>query len=349
MKTSLVSNLTLQNAMRQTIAQAQKEMLQLEEESVTGRYADVGAVLGAKTARSLNLEMDMQRLESFVSMNALTTSKLAASQGALSQISEAANSAMETNITFDGTESQDQLDQAKESYANALSIFTSAVNTSYAGEYLFAGINTDVMPVSDYLSDPASAAKTAFDQAFVDFFGFTQTDAQTADITSDQMSDFIAELETSYMGTGWDDWSTASDQNMTSRISGSEVIQSSTNANIDGMRKFALGAVIGYELLNLNLSSATRSTVSEASLAYIGEGITGIDAARSTLGVSEARVEQANTSLETQITILTTSISDMVSVDTYEAATRINTLETQLSLAYTLTSKLQDLSLVNYL
>jgi len=126
-------------------------------------------------------------------------------------------------------------------------------------------------------------------------------------------------------------------------------VQSSTNANVDGMRKFALGAVIGYELLSLGLSDETRKTVSDSALAYIGEGITGVDAERTTLGISQARVKQANTSLEAQKTILTTGIRDLESVDTYEAATRLNTLETQLSLAYTLTSKLQSMSLLNYL
>ncbi|MGQ3278203.1 MAG: flagellin, partial [Shinella sp.] len=56
-----------------------------------------------------------------------------------------------------------------------------------------------------------------------------------------------------------------------------------------------------------------------------------------------------NTSLGAQITILSNSIKDMEGIDTYEAATRVTTLESQLSLAYTLTSRIQNLSLLNYL
>ena len=350
MKTSFVSNLTIQNSMLQTSAKAQQEMLKLEEETVTGRHADIGVTLGAKTARTLNLHRDLQRMESLLSTNALTTQRLAASQESLGLMSEAANSILEDLLTFSGTESQDQLDLAKESFGDSISMFTAAVNTSFSGEYLFAGINSDVMPVADYLDDAGSAAKTAFDAAFLAHFGFDQTDPLTETITEADMATFLSDLETSFMGADWTtDWSSASDQNLSSRISNSEVVQSSTNANADGMRKFALGAVIGYEIMNLNLTDATRKTVSDTATQYISQAITGIDAERSRLGISEARVTQANNSLEAQATILSTSINNLEAVDTNEAASRMLTLESQLSLAYTLTSRIQNLSLVNYL
>lgn len=353
MKTSFVSNMTMQSTMLRTIAEAQKELMAKQKETVTGRHADIGAVLGAKTARTLNMHRDLQRLESLLSTNSLTTQRLAASQEALGQISEAANSVMENLVGFSGTEAQDQLDRTKETFASAISLFTSAANTSFSGEYLLSGINTDVMPVNNYL-DSGSTAKATFDQAFFDFFGFDQSDAQVESISADDMNDFMSELETMFMdtsptGTWATDWSNASDQNMTSRISNSEVIQSSTNANTDGMRMFALGTVIGYELLNLGLSADTRKAVSDTSLAYIGSAITGIDGERSTLGVSQARVKQATTSLEAQSSILSNSINNLEKVDTNETATRITTLETQLELAYTLTGRLQNMSLVNYL
>ncbi|MFD1328441.1 flagellar hook-associated family protein [Mycoplana ramosa] len=354
MKTSFVSNMTMQSTLLRTIAEAQTELMQKQKETVTGRHADVGAVLGAKTARTLNLHRDLQRLESLLSTNSLTTQRLSASQLALKDISESAKQVQETLITFAGTETQTQLDQTKASFAGALTLFTNAANTSFSGEYLFSGINTDVMPMNNYLAT-GSAAKATFDGMFALHFGFPQSDtAQVANITAADMDAFIGVVEASYMGApppgSWNtDWSNASSQNMTSRISTSEVVQSSTNANTDGMRKFALGAVIGYELLNLNLSAAVRKTVGDKSLEYIGSAITGIDSERTTLGVSEARVKQANISLEAQTKIMTTSINNLEKVDTNETATRITTLENQLSLAYTLTGRLQNMSLVNYL
>lgn len=350
MKASFISNMSLQNAMRLTVAKAQGEMLKLQEETVTGRHADVGAVLGAKTARTLNLHRDLQRMESLKSTNALTTQRLAASQEALGQISEAGNSAMKVLIALSGMTSGDQLTLARDNIGDALSSLTAAANLSFSGEYLFAGINSDVMPLKDYLATPpVSAGRQAFQDALDAFMlaeGYTSADQ----ITPDKMETFIAGLETSFMGADWNtNWSSASNENMQSRISTSETVQSSTNANTAGIRKMALGLVIGYELLTLGVSDQTRKVVTDSAIDYMGQAISGVDAERSKLGISQARVKQANTSLDAQITILSTSIKDMESIDTYEAATRVTTLKSQLSLAYTLTSQIQNLSLLNYL
>ncbi len=283
---------------------------------------------------------DLQRMESLKSTNALTTQRLAASQEALGKMSEAANGAMEVLIALSGITTADQLDLAQKNMGNALSTFTAAANTSLSGEYLFAGINSDVIPFKDYFEgSPASDAKTAFDNAFFVHFGFTQTDPGVADITPDDMKAFIDDLETSFMGPDWQtNWSTASDENMQSRVSAAETVQSSTNTNTEGMRYMALGT-----------TEQTRKAVSDAAINYMGRAVSGVDSERSKLGISESRVTQANVSLNAQITILGTSIKDMESIDTYEAATRVTTLESQLSLAYTLTSRIQNLSLLNYL
>src|SRR5690606_28460099 len=228
---------------------------------------------------------------------------------------------------------------------------TAAANTSFSGEYLFAGINSDVMPLKNYLSTaPVSDAKASFDAAFLAHFGFTQADPAVSTITPANMEAFIDGLEARFDGPDWQsDWSNASSQNMQSRISPSETVQSSTNTNAPGMRKLALGLMIGYELLTLDVSEDTRKTVSDASIDRVSQGITGVDAERSRLGVSQARVKEATTSLSAQVAILTNSIQNLESVDTYEAATRVTTLKSQLSLAYTLTSQIQNLSLLNYL
>ncbi len=350
MKASFVSNMSLQNAMRLTVSKAQKEMVQLQEETVTGRHADVGATLGAKTARTLNLHRDLQRMEALKSTNALTTQRLAASQEALGKMSEAANGAMEVLIALSGITTADQLELAQKNMGNALSTFTAAANTSFSGEYLFAGINSDVIPFKDYFEGSPSDAKTAFDDAFFTHFGFTQTDPGVSSITPDEMTAFIGDLETSFMGPDWQaNWSMASDENMQSRVSTAETVQSSTNTNTNGMRYMALGLVLGQELLALGISEQTRKTVSDAAINYMGRAVSGVDSERSKLGISESRVTQANVSLNAQITILGTSIKDMEGIDTYEAATRVTTLESQLSLAYTLTSRIQNLSLLNYL
>ncbi|MDQ0319171.1 flagellar hook-associated protein 3 FlgL [Pararhizobium capsulatum DSM 1112] len=360
MKTSFVSNLAVQNAMRLTIQQSQTEVVKLEKEVTTGRHADVGIALGGSASKSLDLQRELARMTTLTETNAVVTQRLSASQEALSSISDAAQSTMEALIALSGSDSADQLAIAKTEVTNSMSIFNSAINTSFNGEFLFSGINTDVKPVADYNDPAGSTAKAAFNTALSDFMA-----AQSPPLTSmsefstTQMTDFIKNtLEPMYLDTDpasgdqsqWTtDWSGASDQTMTSRISTTEVVPSSTTANSEGVRKFALANVLAYELLGSNVSSDVRSLISSTAVGYIGEAISGIDAQRSALGISEARVEKANTSLEAQIKLVKTHVNDLEGVDTYEASTRMNTLLTQIETSYTLTSRLQQLSLINFL
>src|SRR5690606_2618720 len=117
-----------------------------------------------------------------------------------------------------------------------------------------------------------------FDAAFLAHFAFDQTDPAVANITAAEMKDFISELETSFAGADWEaNWSNASNENMQSRISPSEVVQSSSNTNTAGMRSMALGLVIGYELLALDIPETTRKVVNDAAIDHISQGISGVD------------------------------------------------------------------------
>ncbi|HXV29485.1 MAG TPA: flagellar hook-associated family protein [Sinorhizobium sp.] len=350
MKTSFVSNLAVQNAMRLTVQQGQAELLKLETEVTTGRHADVGLALGSSTERSVSLQRELTRLQTLTDTNAIVNQRLSASQQSLSLMAEAAEQVRNTLVTFKGNDSVDQLSVQKSEIASAMSMFTAAANTSFNGEFLFAGINADVMPFEDY-NATGSAAKATFDAELSTYMS-TNGIASMSDFTKAQMEDFITNtLAPLYEDDAqWaSDWSQASSQNMTSRISAGEVVQSSTNATTDGFRKFALASVIASELMDADVSSEVRAYIGEAATGYVQEAITGITAERSTLGISEARVEKANTSLEVQIKLINTHVTDLEGVDTYAAGVRMNTLLTQVETSYTLTSRIQQLSLINFL
>jgi flagellar hook-associated protein 3 FlgL len=347
MKTSFVSNLAVQNAMRLTIQQGQAELLKLQTEVTTGRHADVGLALGSSAARSVSLQRELARLDTLVDTNSVVTQRLAASQSALATMAEAAQQVRNTLVTFKGNDAADQLAIQKTEIQSAMSAFSSAANLSFNGEFLFAGINTDVRPFEDY----GAAAKSTFDTALATYMSANGI-ASMSDFTKAEMEDFITNtLEPLYASDAqWaTDWSKASSQNMTSRISTTEVVQSSTNATTEGFRKFALASVIALELMDENVSSEVRAYIGETALGYVEQANTQITAERSTLGISEARVKKANTSLQAQIKLINTHITDLEGVDTYAASTRMNTLLTQVETSYTLTARIQRLSLIDFL
>lgn len=351
MKTVSVSTASISNALRLTVAQAQQQLQDAQKEATTGVYADVGASLGADMTRNLDLTRDVMRIQSTIDTNSVATQRLSASQAALEQISEAGKDLLNALLPLANNVDASSLSTLKTSANTALTVFTSMVNTSFNGEYIFAGTNTDVKPLTDYTA-PGNPAKAAHDAALTTFMAAQAPPVSSpSQFTPAQMNDFIDNtLTPMFTGAGWDtNWSDASNQNMMSRIGTNETLETSTNANSSGMRNFALASVIATELLSKDLSTETRKAVASKAINLVSKATSEIDSQRTTLGLSESRVTQANEILRSQKTIIETHLSDLNGVDGYEAASRMSNLTALVEASMTLTSRIQKLSLVNFL
>lgn len=350
MKTSFISNLSVQSSMRSTINQVQNELIEAQKEVVSGQHNNIGQVLGGTTSRALDLRRERDMMDNLMATNSVVTQRLSSSQMALETISDAGQTALNTFVALAGSTDSTQLSTAVQTLTSVIDQFTDAANTSVNGEYIFAGINTDVKPMGDYISDE-TGARSAFQTAFSGFFGFNQDDPQAEFITPADMKTFLdTVVDPMFMsGATWSTtWSTASDTAMTSRISRSEVVQSSVTVNQDGFRRLAFGAVIGIELLNLPISSDTRAIVSDKAIDIMGRAIYGVDSERGLLGLSENRVAMADEVLKAQIDIVKLNLDDLEGVDVYEASTKITALSNQMEISYNLTARISELSLVNY-
>jgi flagellar hook-associated protein 3 FlgL len=360
MKTSFSSNIGIQSSLAQTMAKAQKELVEANQEVSTGVHADMGVALGSSTTRSLDLTRDLLRIESLQGSNALAKTRIDSSEGALSNMADEITSASGLLTGLGNTEST--VNEVVLSMTSALDAFTAAGNSSAAGEYLFAGTNTDVKPLTSY-TEEGSTFKAAVDLELNQFLSDNGI-ASKSDMTETQMQTFLADLEAKFTGSatltdpphaglaGEDFWKTyvssASDSNMTTRITSSETIVSSVNANDAGFRNFMFGAIVTIEFLP-TATDETRSAIVDSAQGALGRASAGVSDQRSQLGLSSERISKATDSLEAQKTILENSVSDLQSVDSYEAATRVTELQTLLEAAYTLTSRIQQMSLINYL
>ncbi|MGN6549669.1 MAG: flagellar hook-associated family protein [Pararhizobium sp.] len=348
MKTTFVSTQSLQNTLRQQILNAQVELQKNQQEATTGIYADIGEALGGRTKNVVDLTGSIAGLQSSIDANGFVNSRLSAAQTALSQMSGDVQAALDSLVSLGASGNTAQIQTTRTQAANALQSFLAAGNLSSSGEYLFAGINTAQKPLTEYTD--GSAAQATFEKAFSDTFGFTPDDsAQVAGITADQMKSFLDSYRTTLDATWTTDWSSASDTTMTSRISNNETIQSSVSANSDGVRGMAFASVVTLELLDKNISGDVRTAVVSSATSALGASVSGLNLMQSQLGISQARVKSANDALSSQKDIATTQLNGLQGVDPYEAATKVNTLLTQLETSYTLTGRIQQLSLVDYL
>ena len=352
MKLSSISSGAIQNAMRLTIKQSQNEMTQASLEATTGVYADMGVSLGGNISQSIDMTRDVSRLDSITASNSTAAARMTATQLGLTDMTSNSQKLLDQLVALQGNQDGSSIALSQTTATSTISSFVADANTMLNGQYIFAGTNTDIQPVTDQ-----TAASTAAIQSALSDYMAAQSPPVTAtsDLTADQMTDFIATsvepmfLDDSSPNPNWTDWSSASDQNMTSRINNSEVVDTSTNSNQTGMRYMAMAATVANALMGTDLSTAALDAVTTSAISYSRQGIDGMNAQASQLGLSQARVTKANDAISAQKDIINNRIVDLQGVDPYEASTKVNSLETQLETSYTIVSKIQQLSLVNYL
>ncbi|MBZ5760401.1 MULTISPECIES: flagellar hook-associated family protein [Rhizobium] len=352
MKLSAISSSAIQNAMRLTIKQSQNEMTKASLEATTGVYADMGVSLGGNISQSIDMTRDVSRLDSLTASNSTAAARMTATQSGLADMTSQSQTFLDQLVALQGNQDASSIALSQTTATSTISSFVADANTQLNGQYIFAGTNTDVQPVTDQ----TTAATAAIQSALTDYMA-AQSPPVTAksDLTADQMNDFISTkvqpmfLDDTSPAPNWSSWSSASDQNMTSRINNSEVIETSTNSNASGMRYMALSATVAKALMGTDISKAALNAVTTNAISFARQGIDGMNAQASQLGLSQSRVTKANDAISAQKDIINNRIVDLQGVDPYEASTKVNSLETQLQTAYTIVSKIQQLSLVNYL
>ncbi|WP_274627860.1 flagellar hook-associated family protein [Arvimicrobium flavum] len=349
MKTTFVSTVGSSQSLRYQLARMQSELVSANKEAQTFRVADRGLAFGARTSQSVTMWRDLDRLEHIQSQNGLVASRLTSTQNSLKQLEERAQAFLSTltaGIGGDATAGVTRGDAKA-----TLDTLTSILNTSVNGEYIFAGINTDVKPIGDYTA-AGSPAKAAFDAAFAGFFGFPQSDPAAAGITAGQMDTFLTTVvEPQFLGAGWQaNWSDASDEQITSRVALNETLKTSVTGNIDGIRKLAMAATTIYDMMSApDMSPAAKATMLDRAYKMVSESIAELTQAQSELGVVQQQVTKATDRMAVQAGVLESAIGKMEGVDPYEASTRVTALVDQIELSYSLTARLQKLSLMKFL
>lgn len=349
MKTSSISTLAIVNATRETRTGLQAKLVEAQKESSTGRYADVGLTLGYLTQRTVSLRQDYDRSQTFKDSNIVASSRLSLTQTTLDGVAEAAQSFLTTLMA--ARASPMAAGTAITDAKNKLTSFEAALNTTVNGTHIFAGVNTDVKPISSYFGTPPSAAQTAMATAFTTEFGMAQSAAGVENISAADMDTFLnGAFAGLFDDASWTTtWSSASDQNISSRISTSERIETSTNANEAPFRALASAYTMIADMGLEELGPEAYQAVVNKAIEVVGQAVADLTQLRAGLGTAEERIGAANDRMDLQMNLLKEHIGQLEGVDPYEATAKVNGLLVQIETAYALTARLQNLSLLNHL
>jgi flagellar hook-associated protein 3 FlgL len=351
MNTSFISTQSLSNTLRSTVMKGQVALSKATTEATTGRHADIGETLGPLTGRDFSLRSDYARVSNLIDTNAIVTGRLDATQQGITNLTSDANTFMQQLLA-----ARDTAGGASVVTPNATTNMASLVdtmNTTLNGQYLFAGINTAVPPMSSY---PGSAAQAAVDAAFAApppaGFGFPQSNtAAVAGITAAQMQTFITtKLDPMFQLPAWNPtWSTASSQNTTSQISTTQTVTTSTNANAQGFRDLAEAYTMVLSLGGSSLGQAAFQTVVDAAVGKLGSAVYNMSLNGGQLGTSQQQIKDANDRMSIQKDLYNSQINTMEAVDPTEASVRVTSLQSQIEMSLSLTSQLHKLNLVDFL
>ena len=350
MSPNSVSSHYLVSSLIAPVTQAQAQLTTAMTEESTGQYADLGLQLGEQSGYELSLKEQVQELQALTAGNSLVSSSLSTAQDALSAIGASAQSTGADLAAW--TPSANAGAQLQTMGQAALQGLIASANASSGDAYVFGGINSSVAPMADYYSTPASAAKTAVDQAFQTAFGVLPSDPAAASITASQMQGFLSgPFAALFSGAPpWNsDWSSASSTNTSAEIAPGETATTSTNANNPGFQQLAQAYTMLSEFGGSELSLTAQQAVASAASSLIAQGQDSLTNAQGALGATQSAVTDANSAMSSQLTILQNQVDGLDDVDQNATAATIASLTTQIQMAYELTSRLQQLNLAQYL
>ena len=346
---NFVSTHYLANSLVAPVMQAQSQLTSAMTEMSTGEYANLGLQLGDQSGYELSLKEQVGQLQTMTTGNSVVSTSLSTAQNALSAIQTTAQTTLDNlaGSTQDANSDVSLQDMGQ----SGLHSLINWANTTSGDQYVFGGINSAVAPMADYYSTPASAAKTAIDQAFQTTFGVLPTDPGAANISASAMQSFLSgPFAALFQGASWSTaWSSASSVNTSAEVAPGQTVTTSTNANQSGFQELAQAYAMLSEFGGSALSSDVQQAVATTASSLLSQGVNSMINLRAGLGSTQSVVTNATNSMGSQLTILQDQIGALDNVNTTATAAQIASLTNQIQMAYELTSRLQQLNLAQYL
>jgi flagellar hook-associated protein 3 FlgL len=327
-----VGDASLANILARQGAELRGQVSRASQEVATGKHTDVGRALRGDFSPLLAIDASLSRLAAFRSNTSDAAFHTAAQQSALAGLSQLASGISTALLGVRDVSTAAQVDALGDDARGRLASAIGLLNTQAAGRAVFSGVTTDTAPLGS-VDDMLIALQTA------------AAGATTAGQVSTAVNGWFADP------LGFGAFYQGGTALSPAPIAMGEAAELSTTAMDPALRDtlegFAMAALLDRGVLAGNAEE-------RAGLAAVaGQRLTATEDARTTLaariGTVEAQIEAARTRNGAEETALGILRSDIGSVDPYEAATRLQTIQSQLESLYLVTVRVARLSLVEYL
>ncbi|MCJ8140733.1 flagellin [Falsirhodobacter halotolerans] len=331
-----MSSLTLSDmaqtfALRRQNVALKTEMQTQQAEMVTGQAADPGRALRGDHAAVAALDAALTRNRAFADATGLAGALAAGMQTALGAIDAGVKGLGGLMSDRTALANDTAVSSTAASATAAFRATVAALNTQVAGQSLFAGTRPDgpALPQPDALleametaiagADGPAGIEAALDRWFADPAGFGALYSGGGPRAPLPLG----------AGEGVEIGLTAADPALT-----------------DTLKALGMAAMVDRGAAGGAQDRADLMVRAGAALLRADEGRT---AAAARLGVAEERIGTLALRHDAERTALMTARADMLAVDPFEAATRLEATRTQIETLYAVTARLSKLSLADYL
>lgn len=343
---------------RETSSRIAAQISDASYEVTTGLKAKPYDALGHKSADAIAIRMQIVRNDGFLASNALLDRRFLAVETSLGAMREAGQEVLEQSFLAQSSAGQTsaQLSQAARAALDTL-IERSAVSDSSG--YLMSGTASDTKPLqgwdtphpdtglspSGIVDDVVSGGLNSLAdvQAAIDAL----TDMFNDQNTGDPARNFEASF---YNGTPAMDGGGQPNAPLTARISETETIAQTAQANDPAMRDLMRGlAMLSAVDVNQISDPDAREAWATAARNAITSGLSGLTELETDTGLKRTRLADTVAAQESRAGFLDGERLLLEGADQYDAATRLTQLQTQLESSYAVTARLSSMSFLNFM
>jgi flagellar hook-associated protein 3 FlgL len=305
------------------------------QELTTGYTASIGKMLGGDLTTYAALEASLSRLIAYGGTTQLAASTATAMQVVLGQI-DTQTAGLGTQL-LDAVNSgaPNRMDGLLGDISQRFEAVLASLNTKIGDRTIFAGVSSDGAAVSS-----SQTILSALEATLVGLGAVTASEVETAvnawfaDPSGFAAVGYLGGVATAAVAISAEDsvdlGFTAQDPAILDTLKSLAMIALVDRGAVGG------DADLKHQVVGLAATSLLQNDTDRAFL-------------RGNLGFAQARIEQAQTRNESEIAALEIARSDLLSIDPYEAATRLEAAQTQLETLYSVTARLSRLRLVDFL
>ena len=308
------------------------DLTRLSSELTSGVAEDTAAHLAGDFGPIAGIEASLARITGYKSVTTETGLFAAAMQSALSRVSDIATGLGQALLSGATTSTPSRINALGTEAFQKLDTALSTLNTRVGDRSLFAGVETTTTPL------PSGTG-------LMDTLTGLTVGATTLDQVQTVLDEWFASasgFQAAYQG-GPPLAGVAIAPGEVTRIE----VTAADLAIRDTLKGLAMVALLDRGLFSGQ--NDLRAQIVKRAGEGLAQSQTGRTELASRLGTAQAQIEQAAQRNTAEASGLGIARSELLSIDPYEVASRLQQTETQLETLYTLTSRLSRLNLVNFL